>query len=57
MRRRVCLALGVGILLATLCSVPARAAGPRVLRVGSYHGIAGQFQTIQAAVNAAPTAT
>src|SRR5436190_2497076 len=53
MRRRVVLALGFGVLLATLCSVPLHAAGPHVLRVGSYHGMAGQFQTIQAAVNAA----
>jgi hypothetical protein len=53
MRRRVVLALGLGLLLATLCSVPLHAAGPHVLRVGSYHGMAGQFQTIQAAVNAA----
>jgi hypothetical protein len=38
----------------TLAATPASAAGgPRVLRVGSYHGIAGQFRSIQAAVNAA----
>src|SRR5260370_34681824 len=53
LRRRVFLALGLGVLLATLCSVPLHAAGPHVLRVGSYHGMAGQFQTIQAVVNAA----
>ena len=53
MRRRVVLALALGLLLATLFSVPLHAAGPQVLRVGSYHGMAGQFQTIQAAVNAA----
>jgi hypothetical protein len=53
LRRRVVLALGFGLLLATLFSVPLHAAGPHVLRVGSYHGMAGQFQTIQAAVNAA----
>ncbi|HEX7734442.1 MAG TPA: hypothetical protein VF458_06260, partial [Ktedonobacteraceae bacterium] len=53
MRHRVLLALGLGLLLATLCAVPLHAAGPRVLRVGSYYGISGQFQTIQAAVNAA----
>jgi hypothetical protein len=41
------------VLLASLCVVPLHAAGPHVLRVGSYHGIAGQFQTIQAAVNVA----
>jgi hypothetical protein len=53
MIRPVFLALGLGVLLATLFSVPMHAAGSHVLRVGSYHGIAGQFQTIQAAVNAA----
>jgi len=53
LRRRVFLVLGLGVLLATLCAVPLHAAGPQVLRVGSYHGISGQFQTIQAAVNAA----
>src|SRR5712692_8003770 len=53
MIRRVFLALGLGVLLVTLVSVPLHAAGSQVLRVGSYHGIAGQFQTIQAAVNAA----
>jgi hypothetical protein len=31
----------------------AQAAGARVLRVGSYHGIRGQYQTVQAAVKAA----
>jgi hypothetical protein len=30
----------------------AHAAGPRVLRVGTYNGIAGQFRSIQKAVNA-----
>src|SRR5205823_6873642 len=34
-------------------SVPMSASGSHVLRVGRYHGISGQFQTIQAAVNAA----
>src|SRR6266446_902455 len=53
LRPRVVLALGLGLLLATLFSVPLHAAGPQVLRVGSFHGMAGQFQTIQAAVNAA----
>src|SRR5215469_9478195 len=53
LRRRVFLALGLGLLLVTLCAVPLHAASPQVLRVGSYHGIPGQFQTIQAAVNAA----
>ncbi len=53
MKRPVFLALGLGVLLATIFSVPVNAAGSHVLRVGSFHGIAGQFQTIQAAVNAA----
>ncbi len=34
-------------------STAAGAQGPRVLRVGTYHGIAGQYATIQAAVDAA----
>ncbi len=45
-----------GLLLAlvscAVLSVPATA-GARVLRVGSFHGIRGQFATIQGAVNAA----
>jgi hypothetical protein len=53
MIRRVFLALGLSALLATLCAVPLHASSPQVLRVGSFHGNAGQFQTIQAAVNAA----
>jgi hypothetical protein len=53
MKHPVFLALGLGVLLATIFSVPVNAAGSHVLRVGSFHGIAGQFQTIQAAVNAA----
>jgi pectin methylesterase-like acyl-CoA thioesterase len=52
-------ALGVGMLSAW--ALPGVAAahgsgvrpGPRVLLVGSYHGKAGQFKTIQSAVNAA----
>ncbi len=53
MIRPVFLALGLGALLATILAIPMHAAGSHVLRVGSYHGIAGQFQSIQAAVNAA----
>src|ERR1700757_3938825 len=34
-------------------SVIAGTAPAKVLRVGTYHGIAGQYRTIQAAVNAA----
>ena len=40
-------------LLAALTTAPVRASRPRVLLVGSYHGIPGQYSTIQAAVNAA----
>jgi len=39
--------------LVALSLVVAPAAGARVLRVGTYHGIRGQFTSIQAAVNAA----
>ena len=53
MVRPVFLAFGLSVLLATIFSVPVSASGSHVLRVGSYHGISGQFQTIQAAVNAA----
>ncbi len=50
------LALASG--LCTLLAAPtgaaaARASSPRVLRVGTYHGIRGQYKTIQAAVDAA----
>ena len=44
------------LLLAALASAfPASAAAgsPKVLLVGSYHGVAGRFATIQAAVDAA----
>jgi hypothetical protein len=44
---------GVVAGLVALALVFAPAAGARVLRVGSYHGIRGQFTSIQAAVNAA----
>ena len=37
----------------TVLAVLAPAAGARVLRVGTYHGIRGQFTSIQAAVDAA----
>ena len=47
MRRvAVCVAMCVGFAIPT-------AASARVLRVGSFHGISGQFATIQAAVDAA----
>ena len=48
MRRASCFAI---VVLLGLVAVPAT--GARVLRVGSYHGIHGQYRSIQAAVNAA----
>jgi hypothetical protein len=52
MSRRV--AAVVLMLSGTLALVgTAGTAGAKVLRVGTFHGISGQFQTIQAAVNAA----
>src|SRR5436305_10793392 len=53
MIRPVFLAFGLSVLLATIFSVPMSASGSHVLRVGRYKGISGQFQTIQAAVDAA----
>jgi pectin methylesterase-like acyl-CoA thioesterase len=47
--RRAVVAVAV---LVTSCAVAASAVG-KVLRVGSYHGIKGQFSSIQAAVDAA----
>jgi hypothetical protein len=44
--------IAVAISLALLVSLSATAAA-KVLRVGSYHGIKGQYKTIQAAVDAA----
>jgi hypothetical protein len=38
---------------APLAAAPAAASGPRVLLVGSYHGIPGQYRSVQAAVLAA----
>src|SRR6202035_2912726 len=48
MRRRLLL----GFVVIVALSLPA-VAGARVLRVGKYHGIKGQYNTIQAAVAAA----
>ena len=48
MRRRSLLGLVVMLSL----GLPALA-GAHVLRVGTYHGVKGQFKTIQAAVDAA----
>jgi hypothetical protein len=43
----------VAALVVTLALVAASAAGARVLRVGTFHGIRGQYTSIQAAVDAA----
>jgi hypothetical protein len=48
MRRGITVLLALGAMLAL-----AGTAGAKVLRVGSYHGIGGQYKTIQAAVKAA----
>jgi hypothetical protein len=47
----VCATLAAGALL--LAGGAAASTAPRVLRVGTYHGIQGQYRSIQAAVNAA----
>src|SRR5207302_1363785 len=47
------LALLVAGLLTALPAPPATAGGPRALLVGSYHGVRGSYETIQAAVEAA----
>ncbi len=52
MRRRT-VSAGLMVGLMTAAAVLAPSAGARVLRVGSYRGIPGQYKTIQAAVNAA----
>jgi hypothetical protein len=44
-------AIGIGLLAS--CSSTTATANPRVLLVGSFHGRAGQYQTIQSAVDAA----
>jgi hypothetical protein len=46
-------ALLLAAALGTLTSSAAQAAGPNVLRVGSWKGISGRYKTIQAAVDAA----
>jgi hypothetical protein len=45
--------MATAALACAMLAAPALARAPHVLRVGSYHGIAGQYKTIQAAVNAA----
>jgi hypothetical protein len=52
-RHKLPLAGVVATVVATFCVVGVSAAGARVLRVGTYHGIPGQYKSIQAAVNAA----
>src|SRR3954453_22498385 len=47
------LALTLGALGAAAVGLPSSAATPRVLRVGTWHGIRGTFNSIQAAVDAA----
>jgi hypothetical protein len=44
---------GLAVLIALAAGLAPGAAGAQVLRVGSYHGIPGQFSSIQNAVNAA----
>ena len=44
---------GIVAALVALSVAAAPAAGARVLRVGTYHGIRGQYTSIQAAVDAA----
>ena len=41
------------VLVGLAALVAPQMASGRVLRVGTYHGIPGQYRTIQAAVNAA----
>src|SRR3954468_12796302 len=47
------LTLALGALSAATLGLPSSAATPRVLRVGSWHGIRGTFTSIQAAIDAA----
>jgi hypothetical protein len=51
MRAVVAVAVAFGALLALAAGASAQS--PRVLRVGTYHGIRGQYRSIQAAVDAA----
>jgi hypothetical protein len=46
-------ALGFGLLVLLLVALAPASAGARVLRVGSFHGIPGPFNSIQKAVDAA----
>jgi hypothetical protein len=47
------LAVAATVIVAAVLAPVAMAAKPQVLRVGTYHGIAGQYKTIQAALKAA----
>src|SRR3954469_10432273 len=47
------LTLALGALGAATVGLPSSAATPRVLRVGTWHGIRGTFSSVQAAVDAA----
>ncbi len=54
MLRRIGIALaGIGVGIAVALTAGAAGAQARVLLVGTYHGIRGQYRTIQGAVNAA----
>jgi hypothetical protein len=46
-------ALTIGASSLATAGAPANASGPRVLRVGTWHGISGSYPSIQAAVDAA----
>jgi hypothetical protein len=54
---RTAVAMAVAALVvapvAALATAPASSTGPRVLRVGSWHGVRGTFRSVQAAVDAA----
>src|SRR5438094_4593173 len=53
-RRRLLFAGAAALLTAgRIARTPTHASGPQVLRVGTFHGIAGQYASIQAAVDAA----
>jgi hypothetical protein len=50
----VSLAIALGTMASSVeGAAPAAAAGPRVLLVGSFHGVHGQYSSVQAAVDAA----
>src|SRR5207302_10559074 len=51
--RRAMVLVALLVFAAVTAAAGVANAAPRVLRVGSYHGVRGQFQSIQKAVNAA----